>query len=202
MQDRQTQGENMKRKTCALMALFCLYAASTVAGDVYKCVGSDGSLSYQARPCGQGQAESTVTIRNAPPPPVAVPAQPELSAESRDRALDYMNRLRSSAPPAAPPKARPAPPVKSYKCTADNGFVFYQHDACPSTIDIGKGLATDGFGRPMRYVTNVKGEEITRAEACVQIYKVTASSRDGSHLDQRVSSYDKNLGRDRDCKDY
>ena len=189
----------MKRKTCALMALFGLYAASTVAGDVYKCVGSDGSLSYQARPCGQGQAESTVTIRNAPPVAAPAPAQPERSAESREQALDYMNRLRSSASPAAPPKA---PPAKSYKCTADNGFVFYQHDACPSTIDIGKGLATDDYGRPIRYVTNVKGEEITRAEACAQIYKVTASSRDGSHLDQRVSSYDKNLGRDRDCNGY
>lgn len=190
----------MKRKTCALMALFGLSAASTVAGDIYKCVGSDGSLSYQARPCGQGQAESTVTIRNAPPPPpVVAPAQPEPPAVSREQGLDFMSRPRSSASPAAPPND---PPAKSYKCTAGNGFVFYRHDDCPSTIDIGKASTSDGYGRPIRYVTNVVGEEITRAEACAQIYKVTASSRDGSHLDQRVSSYDKNLGRDHDCNGY
>lgn len=183
--------ETMKRKVCAAMALFGLFAATAAAEDVYKCVGSDGRLSYQARPCAQGQVQSTVSIRKAPPAPAPLPqAKGTASQEQIQSSLDFMKR---SAPPAAPPAAQAPAVPKSYKCTADNGAVFYQHNECPSLITIGQS-------DKLRYVTKVKGVEITREEACSQIYKVTASAREGSEHDDRVSTYDKNLHGDSNCR--
>jgi hypothetical protein len=183
-----------------MVALFGLSAASAGADDVYKCVGSDGRLSYQARPCAQGLAQSTVTIREAPPAPP--PPPPARTPANRERVQSYLDRMKHSQPPAAPPKAPPV--LKSYKCSADTGFVFYRHSACPSTFTLGESEGRDRFGdmRTFRSVTNVKSEEITRAEACTQIYKLTASSREGSQYDDRVSTYDKNLGRDSHCQGY
>jgi hypothetical protein len=97
----------------------------------------------------------------------------------------------------------------SYKCTASDGRVFYRHAACPPDLQIGKPFigktyAVDRFNGTVETsirMARVTSEAVPRAQACAAINKLTASSRNGYELDDRVSSYDKNLGRD-PCKEY
>lgn len=185
----------MKAGWYVALALLNVWTAHVSAEQVYKCRGSDGHLSYQARPCAQGQSESTVIIHKAPPPPLPA-TKPTRSAPAR---AGTNNATRVTAPPRPPPPRQ----VMSYKCTAQDGRVFYRHHACPPDIDIGKSITVDRIRGVETWpvTTRVASEAVPRAEACAAINKLTASSRNGYELDDRVSSYDKNLGRG-PCKGY
>lgn len=181
----------------ALLAVLGLWATQGAADNVYKCVGSDGRLSYQARPCVQGQSQSTVTIHKAPSPPPMPTTKPNPPAP---RSL----RL-EPAPRVAVPRPQPPPkPATSYKCTVQDGMVFYRHGGCPADIATSTTVLTDRVRNTIEYrpyTLRVTGEAVPRAEACAAINKLTTSSRNGYKLDDRVSTYDKNLGRD-PCREY
>jgi Domain of unknown function (DUF4124) len=186
----------MKTGWYVALALLNGWTAHVSAEQVYKCRGSDGHLSYQARPCAQGQSESTVTIHKAPPPRPLPATKPTRSAPPN---ASTNKATRVTAPPRPPLPQQ----VMSYKCTAQDGRVFYRHHACPPEIDIGKTTTV----HPIRgvetwyHTTPVASQAVPRAEACAAINKLTVSSRKGYELDDRVSSYDKNLGRG-PCKEY
>ena len=179
----------MRISRSALLALAMLgglsfFAASVQAGSIYRCRHEDGSLAYQDRPCAAAQRQSRVDLAPAPPPA----ASPDYGAGSS---------ARSKAAPRSPRSgirgARRAE-TPSYECRAANGEVFYRHSACPTSI-----VETDptrqrrGAGSSS---VAVSATALTRTEACRRLAAAGSIGRRGRDRDERVSTYERNAGRD------
>lgn len=168
-----------------LVASSLLAAAAAHAESVYRCRGADGALAYQDRPCAKAQGQTQVEL--APVPPSA--PSPDYGAPAA--------RTRTSADgrrAASPRRAASAP--SSFECRATNGEVFYRHSACP------KSIATRGEGGRRRgggaNLVPVSATPLTRSEACKRI---GGAGRSGRERDERVSTYERNAGRD-PCRRY
>lgn len=146
---------------------------------VYRCAGSDGSVSFQDRPCAGGSRERRIDIRVKDPPQLA-PAAP--TARERDRPVRSTGSSR---------RLRAAEPA-SHECRTDTGIVFYRHGRCPSS------LAVPSTGDRKRQRIAVQSQSMPRSEACRRMRNL---ARDGDELDERPSTYERNLGRDI-CRDY
>jgi hypothetical protein len=164
-----------------LAGLFLLGLAFGVrAGSVYKCVDASGATAFQDRPCAVAQAQSEVEIESAP----AHATAPQYAVETRTQRANY-RESRSSSRPAR---------TTAYECRASDGRVFYRLGACPRSLATESG-AVRGKSRSGNSVS-VSGHAISRDEACVQMRRAGSIGRGGHEFDERISTYDKNLGRD------
>jgi hypothetical protein len=162
-------------------------ARSVHAESVYKCRGADGAVAFQDRPCANAQAESLVEIMPAPPPSKS----PDYGRASQDARGE---RSRGTHGSRGNPKERRD--VLSYECRAADGEVFYRHTACPKQIAAsGSSSASSSRGRSAKekgYA--VSAQALPRSEVCRRI--ASGGSREGHERDDRVPTYDRNLGRD------
>lgn len=176
-----------------LLALIFLLPTSAFGGEVvFHCLDSSGGSVYQDRPC-PGRQE-TIKIRRV--------RNGEAFAEAIARGLG--NSAPRPAAPASQPPSVPAPvatlPQPSFKCQAADGTTFYRHDGCPPALQREQNVYFT-VGQDIRYYTQpvyvpVGSTPVSRSSACRTIYGSDASQRTGSNLDQRFSTYDRNLGRD------
>lgn len=172
------------------LLVLALLSFPALGGEVvFKCLGPSGSHTYQDFPCPGAQEVIKVEHRSLG----------ESLAEATIR--DYRN----SAPrQAAARNVTPTPPATSpqpsFECRAADGSVFYRHDGCPSFIPgtrrvyFSRGTELDYYNEVL--FVPVDSRPVTRRSACSTIYGSSSSSRTGSNLDQRYSTYERNLGRD------
>jgi len=160
----------MNRTNAWIASLTAWLVAAQPAGaaePVYECRDARGHVAFQDRPCAAAQRERIVEILPAPPP-----AQSPEYAVPRPASRQAITR------------AAPRRPAMSWACRTEDGTMFYRHARCPATI-------RDRIGGTARSV-RVTGTEIPRKEACRRMRAPHA----GSEHDDRVSTYDRNLGRD------
>lgn len=188
-----------------LLSLLMLVAVATPAHalTIYKCTNPDGSVAFQDKPCAAHARGAEFALRADPvvqePPYAPAAASPSRSGKSRDTASSRHRTVSTS-------RGRTRTPVvsvesdASWECRAANGDVFYQHAPCPSaiagTIDI-KHAPSRGRSRASSATIAVSGRVITRNDACRRIHAASASDRSGHERDEDVSTYERNLGRDR-----
>jgi hypothetical protein len=159
-----------------LAGLFLLAIAFGVrAGQVYKCTDASGAVAFQDRACVATQAQSEIDLAPAP----AYTPSPQYAVESHE------SRMRAVRTPARESRGEHA-----YECRASDGRVFYRLGACPHSL-----AANGGAGRSKTSVS-VSGHSVSREEACAQMRRAGSIGRGGHELDEQISTYDKNLGRD------
>jgi hypothetical protein len=84
----------------------------------------------------------------------------------------------------------------SYECRADNGEVFYRHGACPRTIATAGAASRHGARAGEARTAAVTAVPLPRGEACRRIAAAGSIGRAGRARDERVSTYERNAGRD------
>ncbi len=150
-------------------------ATEASAQVVYRCIGDDGTTVFQDRACTNGTRLVMPTER----PPSPAPARERTTATTRGKrsaaSTPRISRTRTDTPDA-------------WECRASGGAVFYRFSACPATLPA-KGAKGTKAQPPER----VQARTITLPEAC---RRMRANGRDGREHDDRVSTYDRNLGRD------
>lgn len=164
----------------------CLLFASTgvCAESVFVCRSLDGTRSYQDHACARRLQQSQLEIAAAPPP-----------AASPDYALPSA-RISTQRRRTAPPAAR-VHEAASYECRADNGEVFYRHSTCPRSIRIDAAQTAGTTRRGGKAaMASVTGAVVQRNDACKRIRASGFSGRAGHERDDRVSTYERNSGRD------
>jgi len=161
---------NPSVRTPASLLLLALLATSPLhAQSVLRCVDEHGAVAFQDHPCMAGQIQREVVIEPAP----AYQPSPEYDTP-RPQPLRLVTRsTRRSA------KTEP----RSFECRAANGEVFFRHDRCPSSIRGARGTPS----------ISVRASEVSRGEAC---RRIEHPARSGHERDDRVSTYERNLGRD------
>ncbi len=159
------------------------------AESVYKCRDAEGRVAYQDHACATTQRETLIEIAPAPPPSPA----PDYGVSAKSPAGA---RRGSSHVGARGSEAL------SYECRADNGEVFYQHTACPKSISTaragGHGRASRGSGTEK---VGVSAIALPRADVCRRLAAAGSIGRAGRERDARVSTYERNAGRD-PCRRY
>ena len=161
------------------------FAHAAHADSVYKCRSADDLIAFQDHPCLGTQSELRVEMQPAPP----VTASPDYGHVSRQEDAPRMHglpRMRTQSADRREPT--------SYECRAANGDVFYRHGTCPKQITDG-GASTKGRTRSGTTAQTfaVSGQALPRSEAC---RRMANTGRSGHERDDRVSTYDRNLGRD------
>lgn len=167
--------------TAFVVSLLCLQTPGSIAeaATVYRCGGSDGVIAYQDHPCRVGGSQRVLDIVSHDPPVTAVAAStPKAEQPMRPRAMGASRR-------------RVGEPT-SFECRTNTGMVFYRHSRCPASLVDG----TEGNGRSRRVLVSSQGME--RREAC---RRMRNGARDGNEFDDKVSTYERNLGRDT-CRNY
>jgi hypothetical protein len=165
----------MRHRIWILLAVFgsASHHLNATAGPVFRCVDAAGAIAFQDRPCANGQHQSEVTIEPAPVPS----RSPEYAVEEgRPHAGNRASR-RTHA------RAR----AVAFECHASDGRVFYRLGACPHAVK-----AADGSRTPV----HVSAQRVDRDRACRQMRRAGAIGRAGHEFDEKISTYDKNLGRD------
>ena len=187
-----------------VMAFAAVFCTAATAGQIFKCTDASGAVSYQATACVEGSQQSDVVIRKdtaTPAPPSKY--NPRKASVVPPRTDDVTSNYKLPSfvhgnPPPPQPAYQGSDQV-SYECRMSNGEVFYQHQACPTSITTGSSknydLDTHRSGQ-LDVVSSVSSRQISRDEACDKINRSGAIGREGHGRDQRVSTYDKNLGRD------
>ncbi len=177
------------RATAVGVLMMCAAAFGFVriahADSVYKCRSADDLIAFQDHPCLGTEAESRVEMQPAPP----VAASPDYGHASRNE-----DTARPRTLPKVHAQSADRREPTSYECRAANGDVFYRHGTCPKQITDGgastKGRARSGNAAP---TFAVSGQPLPRSEAC---RRMANTGRSGHERDDRVSTYDRNLGRD------
>jgi hypothetical protein len=180
--------EGLLAMATILCALTCGFARVAHADSVYKCRSTDGLVAFQDRPCTGTQSESQVEI--LPPPPVA--PSPDYGRTSRES-----DSGRTHATSKTHGQAMDRREPVSYECHAANGDVFYRHGVCPkqNTADSSSAKARKRSGSATQTFA-VSAEALPRSEACRRMANAGSIGRSGHERDDRVSTYDRNLGRD------
>jgi hypothetical protein len=173
-----------------------LFLVSTLshAGEViYRCKSDvGGSTVYQSTPCG--------------PKAELVKVRPENRAQLMVNAMESGVLLPVPAPSPSPPRppdssmipnpAVTSPAPSSFRCITADGRTFYRHDACPAASPVVTTVQVQGR-RGIRQVKKtefapVSAAPVSREQACKEIQ----SSRRSSAMDEKYSTYERNLGRD------
>ncbi|GAA0715863.1 DUF4124 domain-containing protein [Dokdonella soli] len=158
---------------------------------VYKCRDGAGHVAYQDHACAGAQQESQIELAQAPAP--AKSPEYRVATDTKPaRAVATRGSRRSGAR---------ATEAMSYECRADNGEVFYRHSACPKSIpvDASHGAAPRrGHGKSQRGKTSaaVSAVSLPRSEVCKRLAAGGSIGRAGHARDERVSTYERNAGRD------
>ena len=163
---------------CATWLLLAGFALPVTAQVVYRCEDADGRVAYQDRACADTQRSSQAEIAPAPAPgaaPVYAGTAPTRSAARAAR------------------RARPVAAVMSFECRADNGEVFYRHTGCPGSIRVDGASTRSGKAAGS---ARVSAQRVPRREACRRVAAAGSIGRAGHARDERVSTYDRNAGRD------
>ncbi|WP_440225164.1 DUF4124 domain-containing protein [Dokdonella sp. MW10] len=166
---------------CWILFVACTmsFAPGLSAQVVYRCTGEDGSTVFQDRACTHGTR-------------LVMPAEPAPSHATAPRERTTTTS-RGKRPAASTPRNAPARAVTSnaWECRASGGAVFYRFSTCPATLPAKgtKGTRAHGTKPPER----VQARAITLPEAC---RRMRANGREGREHDDRISTYDRNLGRD------
>lgn len=195
-------GQKRHRGAWPVLAAFAvlpwLMGGEAHAAPVYRCVDMHGNLAFQDTPCPAHARQQEIAV-----------APQALIGNPGERIADAPPPTRTPAAKAAPTRSTRAPrakPETAWECHAANGEVFYRHASCPSTV------AGDGVVRE-RYIEQrngtrtrtdrgawgrvpVRGTRVTRADACRRMNAAAAAGREGHLRDQRVSTYDRLMGRD------
>lgn len=174
-----------------------LIVAGAVAAPAYRCTDAQGRVAFQDTPCAAHARQEKLVI--GAQPLIGRPGEHAATAPpSRRRAATKQSRKRTTRAAAKPPGA--------WECRVADGEVFYQHTRCPASVP-GDGEVRVRFAdragwkrKPKRERARgrlpVHGVPVTRAEACRRMQPVHAAGRDGHLRDQRVSTYDRLMGRD------
>lgn len=153
---------------------------------VHRCVGADGHVRFQDRPCAEGEDADSIELKPEPPPAAAAPPP-----KAADAALPTAVPVPVLSPIPAPKLE--AGPV-SWRCEVENGEVYFRHDACPPQISEPVALvnaAGESYAAVLAHA--VRAVQVSRREACRQIAR---GGRFGAERDQRAEPYDKLAGRD------
>ena len=179
--DAMTQGSIAVtlRHGCAALLLLAGFANQAMAQVVYRCQDAEGRIAYQDRACPDARRSSLVEI--APPP--AASASPEYGSIAPARADRRTPSSRASARTDA----------VSFECRADNGEVFYRHTGCPGSIRTDAAPTRNGKAAASARVSAVR---VPRRDACRRLAASGSIGRAGHARDERVSTYDRNAGRD------
>ena len=167
--------------TALVFAYSCVATgAKTVdAATVYRCVGMHGVVAFQDHAClADGKQTVLDIISHDPPVSVIVATNKKAEESARPRQMSY------SRPRAVQPT--------SWECRTPTGMVFYRHSRCPASLVDG----TDSSGRSRRVMVSSQGMD--RREAC---RRMRNGARNGSQFDDKLSTYERNLGRDT-CRNY
>lgn len=177
----------MRRVRWMIVAIACSAIASELAlgtvaraEPVYRCRDPNGAVAYQDRPCAAQQAQAVVAIEPAPVIDAAA------TTEAPDRRVPASSRT-----PARARAARSAP-ATSWQCRAASGEVFYRHSRCPKTLPSTTPPTHRGGASPARI--GIAATPVPRSQACRGM--ASGYGRKGADLDERASTYDRNLGRD------
>lgn len=170
------------------LLLGLVFAHSAHAQGVYKCRDAAGHIAYQDRACAGAQQETRVEIA---PAPLAAPA-PDYGV-ANERRLPGAHAARSQARHGGTHRTE----ALSYECRAEDGEVFYRHSGCPRSIATksvdGRGHGRSAHGKGSAAVSAVA---LTRAEACRRLAAAGSIGRAGREHDDRISTYERNAGRD------
>ena len=114
----------------ARMLIFAVLSgpAAAQAVQVYRCIASDGAVSYQDKPCPPRQKQSAVSLENAPT--VSSLPQPAASATAPAPTATV-----TAAPPALPPSPLPT----MYACTRYDDQQPYLSDTLPGPYSVPMG---------------------------------------------------------------
>jgi len=168
-------------RTIATLVLIAVTGAFAHAAEVYRCEAADGHVAFQDRPCEDGR-QTRVGFAPAPPP------SPPPDYGITD------SKPRPGVRQRAAPHAREEP--RSWECRAANGEVFYRHGSCPRSITAASGRMHGKGGN-----VAVSAVALPRAEACRRLAAAGSAGRAGRERDERVSTYERNAGRD-PCRDW
>lgn len=167
-------------------------AAGVRAETAYKCVDAQGAVAYQAIACDAQQSQSVIAI---PPPPRYAPS-PHYAVMRRDEVAAPRTRI----------VARERTPKETaFECRASDGRVFYRLGTCPHSIgaDSSGGASKSHRGKSNNAhssgTVSVAAHQVALEQACHEIHRAGALSRDGHEFDEHVSTYEHNLGHD-PCK--
>jgi hypothetical protein len=170
--------------------LLLVLARSVAAAAIYECRDDAGHVAYQDHACAAGERQAAIAI--AAPPASAARAGEPMRDVVRTRAKAAAAPRRSSRRSAARERA-----AVSYECRADDGAVFYRHGRCPRSI---RSATAASNGRASRTAASrsaaVSAVPLPRAEACRRIAAAGSIGRAGREHDARVSTYERNAGRD------
>ncbi len=163
------------------LALVCYASRVTTiaAATVYRCVGTDGVVAFQDHACSPGGKQKMLDIVSHDSPVAIVAAEIEKPARTVRQQAVGARRQRAAEP-------------TSFECRTNTGMVFYRHSRCPASLVDG----TDSNGRSRRVMVSSQGMD--RREAC---QRMRNGARDGNQFDDKVSTYERNLGRD-SCRNY
>ena len=180
----------MDKQRCWLIPILVALldpAAQALAAPVYRCVQGD-AVAYQDHPCADSASQHELRLVESVP--VVAPMAPASTRSAPSVPVPAARRgVRQAAPPV----------VLSHECRSRDGAVFYRHDRCPASIPANALRGTPPRGRGAATVP-VSGRTLPRREAC-QRMRASSAGRQGSEHDERVSSYERNLGRD-PCRRY
>lgn len=163
---------------------------------VHKCVSPTGAIAFQSRPCPEQWSSTDVELEAPPPSAEPVPSEDGSDAGTKAQRLEALKRHLRDAAPEPAPKEEPRLPYgpRSWRCeSTDRSEVWYLHKPCPPEA---VRMVLDSGGLTKIRI-QVRGREISRAEACKAI-KEGAATRSGSARDQHPSPYDRLRGDD-DC---
>ena len=166
----------------ALLALIFL-CAGVRAESIYKCTAADGATAYQATPCAAAQTARTVDIAPAPafvPSPVYALDNRKATTRVESRRELHASRKKNEM---------------AFECRGSGGEVFYRLGHCPHSV---ASESTDKKAGGAKSVS-VSGHPVTRSDACSEMRRAGAIGRKGHEFDERISSYDRNVGND-PCK--
>lgn len=182
------------------IALLWACAGAVQAAPIYRCTGAHGEAAYRDTPCPEGTGEREVEV--APQPLIGDPGERTAASTAEPRKRTPTGRTARAARTGVRTKKAPV----SYECRAGNGEVFYRHTRCPASvpgdgvarIDYSERIASEHSRRRQTAWDRVpvRGTTIPRVEACRRIRAAGAAGRDGHARDEKVSAYDRAMGRD------
>ncbi len=164
-----------------VLAFSCLatHLTAAEAATVYRCAGGDGAVAFQDQPCREGGTQRVLAIVSHDPPASVASIAAEKPERPERSWVVGVSRKRVVEP-------------TSFACRTNTGMLFYRHSRCPTSLVNG----TDVNGRSRRVM--VASQAVERREAC---RRMRNGARDGNEFDDKVSTYERNLGRDT-CRNY
>jgi len=167
-----------------LWLVVAAFAMPCMAGQVYKCVGPNGEITFTNIKCpDKAQVEHYGTYKRAADQPAMQPDRPQAFQQES---------VEEGAPsPTAQPLAQ-EPDVGGYRCRV-NGKAWVQPDPCPETSTKYQTVAVDGHdaytGDPIHGTASVKvtvpveRKAISRSELCDSIAKRERIAERGQDAD-------------------